>query len=235
MRRRLDTARDERGTTLVEVLVSTTTGLVVLAALTMVIVVSMHANARVTARADATQRARLVTTKVMQQLHSACVAPKIAPIQVGSTGTSLKFVYAPPSQGAAVAPMPTKTEINYSGGTLTQTSWPATGGGYPNWTYSSTPTTRQLLTGVAPIPPSSTIFSYYGSSNGSLSPTPQATPLDITATSLTIQVRLALTATPTRGKSPVADQGAEAHVRTGATLRLTPPSFNEAAPALPCQ
>ena len=235
MKRRLDVARDERGTTLVEVLVSTTTGLAVMGALTMVIIVSMHANARVSARVDATQRARLVTTKIVQQLHSACVAPKIAPIQVGSTGTSLKFVYAPPSQGSAVAPMPTLTEISYSGGVLTQTSWPATGGGYPNWTYASTPTTQQLLTGVAPIPPSSSIFSYYGSSNGSLSPTPQTTPLDIAATALTIQVRLALTAAPARSQSPVADQGAEAHVRSGATLRLTPPSFNEAAPALPCQ
>jgi hypothetical protein len=235
VRRRPAIARDESGTTLVEVLVSTTTGLVVLAALTMVIVVSMHANARVSARVDAAQRARLVTTKIMQQLHSACVAPKIAPIQVGSTGTSLKFVYAPPSQGSAVAPLPTKTEINYSAGVLTQTSWPATGGGYPTWTYSSTPTTQQLLTGVAPIPPSTSIFSYYASSNGSTSPTPQTTPLDITATALTIQVRLELTAAPSRGKSPVADQGAEAHVRSGATLRLTPPSFNDAAPALPCQ
>lgn len=235
MKRRLDIARDERGTTLVEVLVSTTTGLVVMAALTMVIIVSMHANARVSARVDATQRARLVLTKITQQLHSACVAPKIAPIQTGSTGTSLKFVYAPPSQSSAVAPLPTKTEINYSGGVLTQTSWPATGGGYPNWTFASTPTTLQLLTGVAPIPPSTSIFSYYGSSNGSLSATPQTTPLDITATALTIQVRIALTAQPTRGDSPVADQGAEAHVRGGITLRLTPPSFNEAAPALPCQ
>jgi hypothetical protein len=171
----------------------------------------------------------------MQQLHSACVAPKIAPIQAGSTGTSLEFVYAPPSQGAAVAPMPTKTQISYSSGTLTQTSWPATGGGYPNWTYSSTPVTQQLLTGVAPIPPSTTIFSYYASSNGSTNPTPQATPLQAADTSLTIQVRLALTAQPDWGDSPVADQGAEAHIRTGATLRLTPPSFNDAAPALPCQ
>jgi len=235
MSRRTDIVRDERGATLVEVLVSTGTGIVVLGALTMVIVVAMHANARVSARVDATQRARLVVTKIMQQLHSACVAPKIAPIQPGSTGTSLRFVYAPPSQAAAVAPMPTMTEISYSNGVLTQTRWPATGGGYPNWTYSSTPTTQQLLTDVGPIPPASSIFSYYGSSNGSLSPTPQTTPLEPAATPLTIQVRVALSAEPTRGASPVADSNASAHVRSAATLRLTPPSFNEAAPALPCQ
>jgi Flp pilus assembly pilin Flp len=234
MKRRLD-LRDERGASMIEVLVSTGTGIVVLGALTMVILVSMHANARVSARVDATQRARLVVTKIMQQLHSACVAPKIAPIQPGSTGTSLKFLHAPPSQGSAVAPMPTMTQLSYSGGVLTQTDWPATGGGYPNWTYSSTPITTQLLTEVGPIAPSSSIFSYYASSNGALSPTPQTTPLEASVTPLTIQVRVALSAEPTRGGSSVPDPDASANVRGGATLRLTPPSFNEAAPALPCQ
>lgn len=237
MKRRLELARSERGSTMIEVLVSTTTGLVVLAALTMAIVVSMHANARVSARVDAVQRARLVVTKVMNQLHSACLAPKIAPIQPGSTGTSLKFIHAPLTEGSALAPMPTLTEVSLSGGVLTQTDWPATGGAYPNWTYSSTPTTKQLLTGVGPIAPSSSIFSYYASSNGALNPTPQTTPLEAAATPLTIQVRLGLTTepNPVRDDSPVPDPGATVNVRAGATLRLTPPSFNEAAPALPCQ
>lgn len=235
MGRRVDIVRDERGATMVEVLVSTMTGLVILSALTMVIIGTMRANARVTARTDANQRARLVMTKVMHQLHSACVAPKIAPIQPGSSGTSLKFVHAPPSQGGALAPMPTLTEINYSGGVLTQTDRPATSGSYPNWIYSETATTRTLLTDVGPIPPSSSIFSYYASSNGSLSPTPQGTPLLIADTPLTIQVQVALSVDPTRGGSAVPDPDAEAQVRSSATLRLTPPSFNEAAPALPCQ
>lgn len=220
---------------MVEVLVSTATGLIVLSALTMVIVVSMHANARVSARVDATQRARLVVTKVMQQLHSACVAPKIAPIQTGSTGTSLIFIHAPASQGSAVAPTPTLTEISLNNGVLTQTDWPATGGSAPTWTYSSTPTTKELLTDVGPIAPSSTIFTYYASSNGALSATPQETPLAASAVPLTIQVRVALSVSPTRDDSPVPDPNAAANVRSGATLRLTPPSFNEAAPALPCQ
>jgi Tfp pilus assembly protein PilW len=234
MRRRLDIVHDQRGATMVEVLVSTATGLVVLSALTMVIVVSMHANSRVSARVDATQRARLVVTKIMQQLHSACVAPKIAPIHPESTGTSLKFIHAPGSQGSAVAPAPTLSQISLSNGVLTQTDWASTGGSAPNWTYSSTPTTTTLLTGVAPIPPSSSIFNYYASSNGSTTPTPQSTPLEGAAPS-TIQVQVALSASPSRGRSSVADANAAAGVRNSATLRLTPPSFNQAAAALPCQ
>lgn len=235
MRARLDSLKaDERGTTMVEVLVSTMIGLIVLSALTMVIIVTLHANARVSARVDATQQARLVISKVMQQLHSACVAPKMAPIQAGSTGTSLEFLHAPPSQGSVVAPMPTKTRISLVNGALTQTDRPAISGSYPNWVYSETTTTKTLLTGVGPIA-SSPIFSYYASSNGAISPTPQNTPLEATATPLTIQVRIALSTEPLRDYSTVADANAAADVRAGATLRLTPPSFNEAAPALPCQ
>lgn len=227
--------KGERGTTMVEVLVSTATGLVVLSTLTMVIIGSMHANARVSARVDATQQARLVVTKIMQQLHSACVAPKIAPIHPESTGTSLKFIHAPASQGTAVAPTPTLTQISLSNGVLTQTDWAGTGGSSPaTWTYSSTPATTTLLSGVAPIPPSSSIFTYFASSNGSPTPPPQATPLEAGAP-LTIQVRVAFSASPTRGGSPVADPNAAADVQSSATLRLTPPSFNEAATSLPCQ
>ncbi len=233
MMRGLDSLRDERGTTMIELLVSTATGLVVLSALTMVIVASLHGNARVSARVDATQRARLVVTKIMRQLHSACVAPKIAPIQPGSTGTLLKFIHANGTQGTVVAPLPTMTEISLSGGVLTQTDRQATGGSSPSWTYAPTTTTRQLLSGVGPISPSPSIFSYFASSNGSVSPTPQGTPLSASVAPLTIQVRIALSASPE--KTSVADKNAAASVQSSATLRLTPPSFNEAAEALPCQ
>lgn len=225
--------RDERGVTMVEALVSTATGVVVLAGLTMVILVTMHSNSRVSARVDATQQARLVVTKLMQQLHSACVAPKIAPILAPSSGTLLRFIHAAPDQGDAVAPLPTVTEISLANGVLTQTDRPAVGGAYPNWDYSTTTTSKQLLTGVAPIAPSSEIFTYYASNNGSLTPTPQTVPLLALDALGTVQVRIAMTVSPTEN-TVVDDAGATAPIRDGATLRLTPPSFNEAAPALPC-
>jgi hypothetical protein len=218
---------------MVEVLVSVSTGLVVLTALTMVIIVTLHGSAKVSARVDATQRARIVVTRIMQQLHSACVAPKIAPIQPGSTGTLLKFIHASPSEGSAVAPNPTMTEITLSNGVLTQIDKVATSGAPPTWTYSSTPKTTRLLTNVAPISPSTGIFSYYASSNGSVSATRQNEPLGLGEAPLTIQVSVALTAAP--GTTPVADKRAAASIQDGATLRLTPPSFNENAESLPCQ
>lgn len=225
---------DERGATMVEVLVSTATGVVVLAGLTMVIVVTMHGNARVSARIDASQQGRLAMTKVMQQLHSACVAPKIAPIQATSSGTLLKFIHASPGEGNAVAPLPTMTEISLSAGVLTQTDRAAVGGTAPNWTYSATTSSKQLLSGVAPVAPSSSIFSYYAGNNGSTTPTAQTTPLSAASALETVQVQIAFTVTPAQA-TPTKDPGAAATIRDGATLRLTPPSFNEAAVSLPCQ
>jgi hypothetical protein len=231
--RHVDLLRDERGTTMVEVLVGTATGLVVLSALNLVIIVTLHGSGSVTARVDATQRARVVDSNIVQELHSACISPKVAPIQAGSTGTSLKFIRANAAEGGVVAPNPTMTQISLSSGVLTQTDWASTGGTPPNWTYSTTPTTRQLLTKVAPISPSTSIFSYYASSSGAVSATAQATPLDATSAPLTIQVRIAVLASP--DSTPVADKNAAASIQDSATLRLTPPSFNENAESLPCQ
>lgn len=225
---------DERGTTMVEVLVATTTGIVVLAGLTVVIVVTLHSNARVSARIDATQRARLVVTKVMQQLHSACVAPKLAPIQATSSGTMLKFFHASPGEGNAVAPLPTMTEISLAGGVLTQTDRRAVGGTAPNWTWAGTTTSKELLSGVAPVAPASGIFSYYASSNGSTTPTAQTTPLSAASALETVQVQVSLSASPGT-PTAIKDPGAVTPIRDGVTLRLTPPSFNEAAVSLPCQ
>jgi hypothetical protein len=225
---------DERGATLVELLVSISTGLVVLSCLTMVIIVTMHSNARVSARVDASQQARLVVTKIMNQVHSACVAPKIAPIQATSSGTLLKFIHAAPGQGGAVAPLPTMTEISLAGGVLTQTDRAAVGGTAPNWTYSATTTSRQLLKGVAPIAPSSGVFTYYAGNNGSTTPTGQATPLSTASALETVQIRIGLVVSSSEVTS-IKDAGAAAPIRDGATLRLTPPSFNEAAVSLPCQ
>ncbi len=62
--------------------------------------------------------------------------PKAAPILEGSSGTTLKFIHAVGAQATAVAPIPTKTEIKYSEGNLTQSDYAGTGT-YPNTTYSS--------------------------------------------------------------------------------------------------
>lgn len=228
MRPRVDLS-DQRGTTLIEMLVSLASGLVVLSALTALILTTLHGSARVSARVHATERARIVLTRVMEELHSSCIMPEIAPIQKASTGNSLEFIH---KTGSEVSPVPTLSVISLSGGTLSQQDYSVTGTA-PNWTRSTAIGGPQtLLTSVSPISPSSSIFSYYRYSGGTLSVTPQATPLEGEA-ALTVEIRAALTAAPET--TPVKDANASASVQNSATLRLTPPSFNEGSPARPCQ
>lgn len=231
--KQLPQIRDERGTTLVELMVGASVGIVVLYALTMAILTTMHGTAKVSARVHATQDARVALTNVMEELHSACLAPKITPVQAGSSGTSLGFVHAARSEGAEAAPKPTLSVISLTGDTLTQSDYAwATGASQKEWTFAPTPTTRQLMTGVAPVPPSSSIFTYYTYLKGAISPTPLEMPLTDEAAATTIEVRAALAVTP---DGSGADDGAPASIQNRATLRLTPPSFNESAPSPPCQ
>jgi hypothetical protein len=227
--------RDETGTTLVELMVALMAGLVIFMALTTMVITTMHGSARVTARVEATQRARVAMVNLTNQLHSACVAPEIAPVRPGSTGNSLKFVH---QTGSAVSPTPILTVVSYANGTLTQSDYSWTSGASPNWVFDEkNPTsTRILLTKVAPIPPATSIFSYYRYSNGAVSGTPLSPPVSGLSTeeaALTVEVRAGISADPLR--TPVKDTGAEANVRGSATLRLTPPSFNEGSPSKPCQ
>lgn len=224
-------ARDERGTTLVELLVGMSMGMVVLTSLTLVIVVTLHSSARVSARVEATQNGRVVLAKITEELHSACVAPKIVPVKEESTGTFLVFVRAPGEQGGAVAPAPVKTEIFLTGSTLKQTDVASTGGIFPNWTWAATGTTQTLMTGVSPLTVGGPLFTYYSYLNGGLSQLSAAPSLGAGAAK-TIEVKVALNVAPRT--TPVKDPGADASIQDSAVLRLTPPSFNENATAPPC-
>ena len=221
---------DEKGTTLVELMVALMAGLVIISALTMVIMTTMHGTARVTARVEATQRARLALVKLMQELHSACTSPEIAPVKPESTGTALWFVH---QTGSEVQPIPVLSLVTNGEGNLTQLDYGYKSGAAPNWIFNLEKPikTQTLLTKVAPIAPSSSIFSYYRYVGGTISTTPQKTPLE-TESELTVEVQAALTAAPE--KTPVRDSGSSAAIRDSATLRLTPPSFNEGSPAKPC-
>lgn len=234
MRRRLD-IREQRGTTMVEVLVATATGLVVLSALTMVIVVTLHGSARVSARVEATQQARIAVARIVEQLHSACVAPKIAPVRADSGGNSVRFFRAEADESAAVAPQPTLTEIRLEGGALTQTEYEVTGSA-PNWAETSTVASgpRTLVSGISPVAPSESIFSYHSYQEGDLVETVPSPGLDSDQAAGVVEVRVALTATPD-SRSPVPDAGAPATIRDSALMSLTSPSFNEKANALPCR
>jgi hypothetical protein len=221
--RRTPSIRDERGATLIEVTIGMATGMVVLFALTTMIVVTLHSTARVSARVDATQNARLAVTRITDQLRSSCVAPRIAPVRVGSTGTSLRFIH---QRGSAVVLDPVLSRIDLVGGTLTQYDYAMTGGAMPNWSFASTPSSQRLLaSGISPIPPGTAVFTYLGYSGKAINLALPAAPLSTEDAARTVAVRVAFSAAP--NSAGIADAGAAAQVRDTALLRLTSLAFNK--------
>jgi len=216
--------------TLVELMVATTAGVVVMAGITLAMIVTMRETNRVASHVDANQRARITMTKIINQLHSACVAPQIAPVQEDSTGTLLSFLH---QSGSAVAPVPVLSRISLTGTTLSQSDYAVTGGAAPKWTFATTPSaTVQLMTGVSAISASVPIFSYFAYANGQVSPTPLGTPLLTNAVNA-VQVDVAFETAPT--KTVAGDANAGTEIQNSALLRLTPPAYDSAAANLPCQ
>jgi Tfp pilus assembly protein PilW len=231
-----DLKNDESGTTLIELMVGLAAGLVVMAAIVIALVVTLRETGRVASHVEANQDARLAMTKVVNELHSACVAPQIAPVREGSSGNKLIFVHQASSQATAlpVAPTPTKSELLISGTTLTQFEYPMVSGIAPNWKFAERPTSSEvLMTGIAQTSPSVPIFRYYSYSNGAVSAAPLPTALSETSARTAVQVTIAFNVAP--GHRPAEDENAAAQIQNSVLLRLTSPSYNSAISDLPCQ
>jgi hypothetical protein len=220
---RIPPVRDERGVTLVELTVGMAAGMVVMFALTTMILATMHSSARVSARVDATRNARLTVTRITEQLRSSCIAPRIAPVQAGSTGTLLRFIH---QEGSAPVLDPELSRIDLVGGTLTQYDYVKTGGSMPSWEFALTPASeRQLATGLAPIAPSPAVFTYLAYASKAANEV-LPTPLSAVNAARTVAVRVSFSAAP-RSSTTVVDAGAAAQVRDTALLRLTSLAFNK--------
>jgi Tfp pilus assembly protein PilW len=223
---------DEKGTTMAELLVGMAAGMIILAGLTTLVVLTLHSTARTSARVDATSRARLALDRLVDELHSACVAPKAAPIRGGSTGTKLVFVHA---TGAAAAPVPILSVVALTGTSLVQADYAWKEGSSPFWVFEEKKPVKEftLLTNVSQITATKPVFSYYASAASATSEIALGTPLIQTDAERTIHVDVAFMASPSRGVAT--EQATPARMRGGATFRLSAVSYNEAAPALPCQ
>jgi prepilin-type N-terminal cleavage/methylation domain-containing protein len=180
---------EERGLTLIELLVSMTAGAVVVAGATLILVVALRQNVRVTDRAQADSNGRAVLNQVVDDLHSSCTgfgsssvqAPSTTPTApLASTGPlSVWFLtaYGSSSSGEAAIKRVTLHDLAWTStatsntkealGKLVDYSWNSTGGEPPNsaWTFNSvlSPATANLTRIVATnlIPAeASKLFSY---------------------------------------------------------------------------
>jgi hypothetical protein len=219
----LEPARDlgaEDGTSMVEVMVGLAMGMVVLAGLAMLLIVTMRGNARISARSEASDNARVAMTRIIEELHSACVQPATAPVLSGSKGTELIF-----NRGTAVS------AVNGNQPAIETKIWYVeTGGEGVLKEKSGTSPERILLSDVSP-PKEGTIFEYENPTSPFATPTGALT-LGTTNAAKTIVVRVAFTASPRN--EPVADAGAATEIENSATLRLTPPTYRGET-ARPCE
>lgn len=225
----------ERGFTVAEMVMGMAVFVIVLSAILAMVEVAVHNQDRVARRVAANQRARPLMTRLVDQLHSGCVAPGAAPVLTGSTETTIGFIS---KSGSTVSPTPDKYVVSLNNGALTETVYPATGGAPPTWTFSGTPSsTRELLKGVttatAGTPSSSVpLFRYFAYVGGELSATPLSTPLSAEDAAKTVQVNISFATLPANPNST--DPNEAISLSDAAILRLEPASEDSAEVNLPC-
>ena len=223
--------RDERGYSLVELLVSAAAGMIVLFALFAMFDLAAKNSAQVAQRVDATGRAKPAIQQLMNDLHSTCTGPGIAPVLAGSSETVLQFQGA---SGGGVAPTPQKYVVALEGENLTEKVYPASGGANPTWTYSGTPISdRILIEGVsAPEPGDGSFFSYYASQAGVIETAPLPMPLSAANAARAVQVKVGMQVAPS--SQPIDDENASVSLTDAAVFRFSPFSEDPTKVNGPC-
>ena len=238
-------AHGDAGFTLIETLVAIVTGLVVMGALFMILEVSLRQSARITDRVQADQLGRTAMTKIVDELHSACLAREFAPIRAESSGTVLRFrnAYSEEPVINAVEPKPEAFEqkIEWKGETLRDSTYPSNGGEWPNFTFSPTPKTTVIATNVTPTG-STPIFRYYKyateSSSGletgvsTLTPLSPEAPLTEVTAKEAAAVVVSFTTAPT---NKYAAQSRSVPFSSQVTFAFSPPVAGSTSKYLPCQ
>lgn len=136
-------ADNERGFTLVETLVAMVTGVIVVGAVFAILEVSLHQSSRLADFAQASQLGRTAMTRIVDELHSACIAPGFKPVQEGSTESKLIFIDAYSEK--AEIPIGEKTrkdEIAWSEEKLMDKIYSSNGGSWPEFKFASEATPK---------------------------------------------------------------------------------------------
>lgn len=234
-RKRLNRIRDEDGLTLNELLVGITISIVVILAMYTVLDSVSRGSNRITSRVDAVKLARPAMAGIIDKLHSTCVAPAVAPVLAGSTGSSISFVH---QTGSTVAPIPVKRTITLlASGALSESVYPVSGGTAPVWAYSTTASSTKII--VTPVIQATLgspavavpVFRYYSFVNGQVSATPLTVPLIAADAAKTVQVTVSFAIPPRTGTTD--PQGSLSFSDT-VVMRFSPPGETASSGDLPC-
>ena len=149
LRRRL---RSESGFTLIEMLVASVIGVVVLISTLTLLDASQTASSRVVARVDGTQRGRVAMEQVTQRLRSQICLGAAVPLIIGdaSSPTDANSVTFYSDLGNGSDFLPEKRRIYVSGTDLRERVIAGTGLP-PNTTFTSTPRDRILMQKIKPV------------------------------------------------------------------------------------
>jgi Tfp pilus assembly protein PilV len=229
---------DERGMTLIEMLIAVVSGAIVMLALFAILDFSINQSGRIGEKVDADQQGRLALEKIALEMQSSCVAAQVTPVQEGSDDTSIQFISVPGSQAYIGEHEAQLHYIHLSGGELIDSIYQSNGGKAPSWTFpplGSEPLTNEVLIASvsqsqAGSPPAAVpIFKYYRYYTtedreavlGEIDPTPLPTPLSENNAKITAEVTVSFSANPTSGISGT-DRSAE--LSDSVLLRFNPTS-----------
>lgn len=230
--------REQGGYSLPELSVAIIVGTAVLGGLFTLINFSVRSNARTTGRVAVDQVARPAMQRIVDELHSACIYPGLAPVQPGSTGSQISFISA---SGSAANPVPTLHRITLSPtptGKLTDVGFALTGTA-PNWTPTSTVTSQYtILNRATQINATTTpVFRYYKYVNGAISTTPLPAPvgtgLTVENAKLVVQVTVSFVTSLSQGAQAV-DSEHSATLSESVLLRFSPSNEDTNKAGLPC-
>jgi type II secretory pathway component PulJ len=160
--RSLDLA-DSAGFMLIETLVAIISATVVTGALFAILIVSLHQTSRISGRLQATELGRTTMTRMVDELHSACIAKEFLPLQEKSSPTELIFISGVGEEAVLKKAALHKIVYNESAGTLVETTTPSSGGEWPTFEYKGTPTTTRIGQYITAAKSGGTkpIFQYY--------------------------------------------------------------------------
>lgn len=245
--------RDERGFTLIEMLVALIAGTIVSGAMAAIVIVSVHFNSNLTDRVDANQEGRIAMEKIVQALNSACVATDVPPVYASGETTSVPtasdatHLYFVSSLTDAALINPNLYEVALTGGQLVMYTYPWVSGTAPSstnpapWTFNSTPSSSFILLPHAAQTVSSgttvPVFQYYGYPSGAtggagtISVNENSTNGTLASGSAVAEVAISFSALPSDNGTAT---GRPTDLTNSVVLRLTPASSSITAANAPC-
>jgi prepilin-type N-terminal cleavage/methylation domain-containing protein len=211
--------RDQRGFTLVEMLVATTVGVGVLLAAFALSSALLHAQAKISDRSESIARGRTAMEQIVQQLRSqVCLGPGYPAITYGD-GSRVTF-YADLANRTFV---PEQRDLTYASGALTERAYPGTAqavANQPPFTFARTPSRTRVVLDRMQLRREAGVdvpfFRYY-MFDGSDPIRPSrllATPLSASDAARVVQISISYAALPSRGGTTAEPFTANVYVRT---------------------